>query len=207
VQTDSFAVGWTTGTKTTSVVEYTDIASGTVQTIKDTALSTQHFVPVQNLDSGHTYSVKVYGIDANGNTFGADQPLSVTTLVDHTKPIITALRIDSNLVPGRTDIIQSIVSWKTDKPSTSAVYFEEGAGSANQPLQNKIVNDTGYVQDHVVILPNLKPSTTYRIQIASTDQAGNTLLLPVRTFVTPQQSSSIIDVIFKNFSDTFNFIH
>jgi hypothetical protein len=206
VQPDSFKVGWVTDSKTTSVIQYTDRATGVTQTTEDKALATQHFVSAENLSSGHTFDVQVYGYDQNGNRIGMEGSLVVTTSVDHTLPQIVSLHIDSNLVPGRTDIIQSIVSWKTDKPSTSAVYFEEGAGSVNAQLKNEVQNDTGFVQDHVVILPNLKPSTVYRIQVSSTDQSGNTMILPVRTIITPQQSESIIDIIFKNFSDTFNFI-
>ncbi|HEX8994251.1 MAG TPA: fibronectin type III domain-containing protein, partial [Candidatus Paceibacterota bacterium] len=204
---DSFRVLWNTDSKTTSILEFTDRKTGTAHSVTNTTLEKEHDLTAQDLQPGHVYDVVAYGYDINGSRVGMDTPMTVTTTVDRTLPQITALRIDSNLVPGRTDIIQSIVSWRTDKPSTSAVYFEEGAGTADQALKNKIENETGFVQDHVVILPDLKPSTIYRIQVSSTDQAGNTTLLPIRTIVTPQQSESIVDIIFKNFSSTFNFIH
>ena len=206
VKPDSFRVLWTTSIQTSSSIDFTDRTTGTIQTLKDATLTLAHDLTANNLVSGHTYDVKAYGYDADGNLITMTSTLPVTTLVDKTLPQVTSLRIDSNLVPGRTDIVQSIVSWKTDKPSTSAVYYEEGSGNTTVPLKNKVENDTGFVQDHVVLLPSLKPSTIYRIQVSSTDQAGNTETLPVRTVVTPQQSESIVDIIFKNFSTTFSFI-
>jgi hypothetical protein len=114
--------------------------------------------------------------------------------------------VDSALVPGRTDRTQTIVSWKTDEPATSVVYYEEGTGSATDKLSQ--VKDSGsvYTDNHVVILTNLKPGTIYRFQIVSADDANNMTKLPVRTIVTPSQSESIVDVIFKNFDDTFKFM-
>jgi hypothetical protein len=43
--------------------------------------------------------------------------------------------------------------------------------------------------------------------VESTDGAGNTVKPPVRTIVTPAQTASIMDIIFKNFDDTFKFIN
>ncbi len=205
VKTDSFRVLWATDANTTSAIDFRDTTTGVTQTLKNETPSKQHDLIAQNLISGHTYLVRAYGYDTDGNLLSTASTIPVTTGVDTTPPQVTGLRIDSNLVPGRTDIVQSIVSWKTDKASNSAVYYEEGSGTADQALKNKVENDTGLVTDHVVILPSLKPSTIYRVQVSSTDQAGNTLMLPVRTIVTPQQSESIIDIIFKNFSSTFNF--
>lgn len=203
---DTFRVIWKTDITTTSIIDYTDRKTGRTYTQKDSIFSTKHDIVANNLTPGDTYDVSAYGYDKDGLLVNMNGTLSVTTTVDTKAPTVTSLRIDSNLVPGRTDIIQSLVSWKTDKPSNSVVSYEEGSGSADQLLKNKVSNDTGYIKDHVVILPSLKPSTIYRIQVSSTDQSGNTLALPIRTIVTPQQSESIIDIIFKNFSDTFNFI-
>jgi hypothetical protein len=206
ITTDTFRVVWNTDSPSTSIIDYTNRKTGKTYTQKDSTYSSKHDISAQNLITGNTYDVKAYGYDKNENLISMAGALPVTLAVDIVPPNVTSLRIDSNLVPGRSDIIQSLVSWKTDKPSNSVVTYEEGSGAADQPLKNKVQNDTGFVKDHVVILPSLKPSTIYRIQVSSTDQAGNTLALPIRTIVTPQQTESIVDIIFKNFSDTFNFI-
>ena len=114
--------------------------------------------------------------------------------------------MDSALVPGRTDRTQTIVSWKTDEPATSAVYYEEGSGSPDKSLANKQEDKDTLVENHTVLLTSLKPGTIYRFQISSADDAGNTTTLPIRTIITPKQNQSIVDVIFKNFDDTFKFI-
>jgi hypothetical protein len=204
---DSFVVVWTTDEPTSSIVEYKNIKTGEVSRIIDSVnkIST-HSVKAENLIPGTTYEVKISGINARGNVVEGAEVLKVTTLVDVTPPIIASFKVESSLVSGRTDRAQSIVSWQTDEPSTSIVYYEEGSGSPDKPLANKQQDTTTLVTNHVVILSTLKPGTIYRFQIASKDDAGNTAKLPIRTIITPRQNESIVDVIFKNFDQTFNFL-
>jgi len=204
---DSFVVVWTTDTPTTSIVEYKNLKSGeTSRVIDNSVMSTSHSVPVENLTQGTSFSVKISGVDKNGNVFEGDAPISVTTPVDVTPPVISSFKVESSLVTGRTDRAQSIVSWSTDKPSTSTVYYEEGSGSPDKPLANKQEDIKTFTTNHVVILSVLKPGTIYRFQISSTDGAGNVTKLPIRTIITPTQSQSIVDIIFKNFDQTFGFL-
>lgn len=207
VKTDSFRLIWKTNSPASSIVQYTDKQTGATNTHNDNTLTTNHDVTIENLTPGDTYEVLVSGTDGNGTNIAAEKPITVTTSLDTIPPTVTSLKIDSTLVPGRSNIIQSVVSWKTDKPSTSVVLYDEGSGSVNEPLRNKIQDTSSYVQNHVIVLPDLKPATIYRIQIASTDQAGNTTTLPTRTIVTPQQAESIVDIIFKNFGATFPFLN
>lgn len=207
VKTDSFRLIWKTNSPASSIVQYTDKQTGATNTHSDNTLTTNHDATIENLTPGDTYEVLVSGVDGNGTNITADKPITVTTSLDTIPPTITSLKIDSTLVPGRSNIIQAVVSWKTDKPSTSIVLYDEGSGSVNEPLRNKIQDTSSYVQNHVIVLPDLKPATIYRIQIASVDQAGNTTTLPTRTIVTPQQAESIVDIIFKNFGATFPFLN
>ena len=123
-----------------------------------------------------------------------------------TPPVITDLKVDSSLIVGLTDAVQTIVSWTTDKPSTSAVYYAEGSGAPDAPLPNK-QEDTDLTLNHTIILTSLKAGTVYRFTVESTDDAGNTIKPPVRTIVTPKATQSIMDIIFKNFDDTFKFVN
>ena len=108
---------------------------------------------------------------------------------------------------GIADKTQTIISWQTDEPATSTVYYEEGSGtSLDKPLANKQESQELSL-NHVVIITTLKPGTVYRLQVASADNAGNTKKLPIRKIITPKQAESIIDVIFKNFDESFNFIN
>ena len=203
---NSFTVVWNSDEPTSSIVEYRDGKTGRLSRMIDDTKNKSHSMKVENLTPGTTYTVSVSGINLAGNTIEGNAPITVTTSTDVTAPIITNLKVDSALVAGRTDRIQSIVSWTTDEPSTSTVYFEEGSGTATDALSNKQEDTSTLTTNHVVILSTLKPGTIYRFQIASTDEAGNTLTLPVRTIITPIQNESIVDIIFKNFDQTFNFL-
>lgn len=144
-------------------------------------------------------------MNAQGNTVEGTEAIVVKTSTDTTPPVITNLKVDSALVVGRTDKTQTIVSWTTDEPATSIVSYEEGPGSPDKELANK-QEDNELTKNHVVILTVLKPGTIYRFQISSIDDVGNGVRLPIRTIITPRQAESIVDIIFKNFDETFNFV-
>ena len=202
---DSFTVVWNTDDPTSSIVEYKNTKTGRIDRMTDDAKNTSHSVKLENLIPGTTYEVTVSGVNEIGNLVEGAEPISVITSSDTTAPIMSSFKVDSALVVGRTDRTQTIVSWNTVEPATSIVYYEEGSGSPNQVLTNK-KEDPELTVSHVVILTTLKPGTVYRFQIASTDNANNTMELPIRTIITPKPTESIVDVIFKNFDETFNFI-
>ncbi len=205
---DSFTVVWTTLEPTTSIVEYKDSKRGIAQRKTSDAMKTAHSMKIENLPSGTTYSVDISGLNVGGNVIEAGSPLSVTTSTDTTPPTITGFKVDNALVPGRTDRIQTIVSWTTSEPANGTVYYEEGAGSAGdtKELANKIESLGSYTIAHSVIIPSLKPGTIYRLKVASSDDSGNEGSFGPRTVITPKQTESITDIIFKNFEDSFKFL-
>jgi len=163
---------------------------------------------IENLPSGTAYEVNLSGVTKQGNIAEAGSPLSVTTSTDVTPPIISGFKVDNALVPGRTDRIQTIVSWVTDESSNSVAYYEEGSGSVGDTneLANKNEILDSYVTNHSVILPSLKPGRIYRLKVTSTDDSGNLGSFGPRTIITPKQTESITDIIFKNFEDSFKFL-
>ena len=202
---DSFTVVWTTDDPTSSIVEYKNTKNGRTDKMTDAAKNTSHSVKVENLIPGTTYEVTVSGINNIGNMVEGGEPIMVNTSTDVVPPVISNFKVDSALVIGRTDRTQTIVSWTTDEPATSVVTYEEGSGSPDKALANK-KDDAELTVSHVVILTTLKPGTVYRFQVASTDDANNITKLPIRTIITPRPNESIVDVIFKNFDETFNFL-
>jgi hypothetical protein len=206
VKKDSFTVVWTTDEPTSSIVEYKDLSTGITNRVADSAADNSHSVNIAGLTPGTRYEVSVSGIDAKGNTIESGAPVNVTTSIDVAPPKISNLKVDSSLIVGLADKVQTIISWQTDEPSTSVVNYAEGSGSANAPLTNK-QERLEFTLNHVVILTSLKAGTVYRFTVESTDGAGNTVKPPIRTIVTPQQTASIMDIIFKNFDDTFKFIN
>jgi len=205
---DSFTVVWTTDKKTSSIVEFKNKKTGITERRTDNTKSTPHSMKIENLPSGTTYDVEISGVNEEGNTVEAGAPLTVTTSRDTTAPTISGFKVDNALVPGRTDRIQTIVSWTTDEPANATVYYEEGTGVAGEEkeLANKNEALDAYVLNHSVILPNLKPGTIYRIKVTSNDDSNNNASFGPRTIITPRQTESITDIIFKNFEDSFKFL-
>ena len=155
---------------------------------------------------GNSYNVSVFGYNEKGNKVSIASAVKITTSIDTTSPVITGLTIDSALIPGRNDRTQTIVSWRTDEPSTSTVFFKEGSSAPDEKLTNKAEITNSFVIDHAIVVSSLKAGGLYSIQVASTDAAGNQTLFPIRTAVIPQQSQSVVEIIFKNFEDTFKFL-
>ena len=206
IKKDSFTVVWTTDESTSSIVEYKDLKTGRIARLVDDTMNTSHSTKIENLTNSTSYDVTISGVNAKGNTVEGSSVLSVKTSTDVIPPVISNLKVDSSLVVGRSDKVQTIISWTTDEPSTSTVYYEEGSGSLTDSLANKQV-DAEFTKNHVVILASLKAGTVYRFAVESTDDANNVAKPPIRTIITPKKAESIFDVIFKNFDDTFNFMN
>ncbi len=204
---DSFRVVWTTDKPTSSIVEYKKSGGTSAERKTDLTLNTYHDVLVDKVTPNTTYLVKAYGDDANENRISAKTELTVTTSQDVTPPTISNFKIESTLVPGRADKIQTLISWKTDEPATTAVYYGEGSGSSKDVLPNKQEDTSTLTTNHTMIITNLKPGAIYRLQVASKDDAENEAKTPMRTIITPKQSESIVDVIFSNFDSTFQFMN
>ncbi|HUY05584.1 MAG TPA: fibronectin type III domain-containing protein, partial [Candidatus Paceibacterota bacterium] len=208
IKNDGFTVAWKTDQPTTSIVEYQNLKTGESNLVTDAIRNTYHSVDVKNLPSGTPYSVTVSGVNTSGNRLDAASVLHVTTSVDVTPPIISNFKVDNALVPGRTGFIQTVVGWTTDKLANSTVYYEEGAGAATTTklLANKVESLDTYTTSHIMILPSLKAGTVYRIEVVSTDQSGNTKSFGPTSIITPNQTQSVLDIIVKNFEDTFKFL-
>ena len=207
IKNDSFRISWSTQEPASSIVEVRNTKGEVIKKTEEEK-KTVHDLLVDALTPGTKYDVKVSGYNDKGNLIEGGQTLSITTSVDVTPPVISGFKVDSALVPGRTDKLQTIVSWTTNEPSNSIVYYQEGSATSNSngEFANKVEDKDSYILNHAVILSSFKPGTIYQIKISSTDQAGNKANFGPRTIITPQQNQSIFDVIFKNFEDTFQFL-
>ncbi len=205
IKNNSIRLEWTTAEPTTSSVLYTNEKTKERAIKEDDIPTTNHSVTLENLTPGTTYTLKAYGLNSLGNKIEVEKEFTVTTSKDITPPKISSLKIDSSLVPGRNDRVQAIVRWKTDEPSTSVVFYEEGSGSKEE-LSRRADAGESKTTDHVVVIGGLKTGSIYQIEVSSEDEAGNLEKLPVRTIITPRPSESIVDIIFKNFEDNFRFL-
>ncbi|KKU34963.1 MAG: RCC1 repeat-containing protein, partial [Candidatus Wolfebacteria bacterium GW2011_GWC2_46_275] len=206
VRNTSFRAVWTTEEPVTTIVEYKDMKRGGISRKIDETMKPYHELLIEGLLPATQYEVKVFGYNTRGNLVESGDSIMITTSKDIIAPKINNFKVDGALVPGRTDRIQTIVSWVTDEPSNSTVYYQEGPAIVKGDFSNKSSDLTTFTQTHTVILPNLKPGTVYQMKVESIDQAGNDAYLGPRTIITPQKGESIFDVIFKNFEETFKFL-
>jgi len=198
-----FQVQWQTGEKTSSIVDYTDTATGKKQRVEDNGLVLNHVVHVENLTPNTSYAVRVYGYDADRNLVEGGE-LSVRTTRDIVAPVISNIRINSALLPGQSNLLQTVISWTTDEPTTSQVFYDEGVSKSENLARS--AKQEGYATEHILIVPSLKSSTVYRFRVQSEDQAGNLARSPIKTVLTPERAENVIDVIIKNIQESFGFL-
>ena len=205
IDNDAITLIWSTDEPATSIVEYKNLRTGEINRKIREEKIIEHNIKIENLMPDTSYEIKVSGYNEIGNLIEAGEPIAAKTSKDTASPNISNLKIDGALVPGRTDRVQMVISWKTDEPATSIVEYEEGSAKG-ETLANKVATTDTFVQSHAIIITTFKPGSLYQIRVTSIDDAGNKSASPIRTIITPRQAESIIDVVVKNFEDTFQFL-
>ena len=197
-------IRWITDGETSSFVEYKNLITGKINRTGDSEKVKTHSVSLENLVPDNIYELRVFGYDVKNNIIEGN-PITVRTKKDIVPPIISSIKINNALLPGRTDRLQTVVSWRTNEPSNSLVYFKEGVGVEDITV-NKVGQDYEFTTDHIVIITTLKPSKVYRIKIVSTDESDNIASSPIRTILTPHSAESVFDIITRNLQETFGFL-
>ena len=198
-----FQIQWITSQKTSSIVEYTNTITGRRQQEEDKNLVENHVMKIENLNPATEYSIRTFGYDTDNNIIEGGS-IKVKTTKDLKTPEISNIRINSALLPGQSNLLQTVISWSTDEPSTTQVYYDEGV-SKSEDLA-KSVKQEGLSNEHILIVPSLKPSTVYRFKIISVDQTGNVAKSPIKTVLTPEKGENVIDIIIKNLQESFGFL-
>lgn len=199
-------IRWVTPFETTSYLEYKDLSSGKISRTGDSVSVKNHSILLENLTADTPYEIRAFGYDGKNSISEADL-LKIRTKKDTQAPVISSIKIDNALVPGRSDRLQTVISWKTDEPASSVVHFEEGVSTLKDAaLANSAGQKSEFSTEHIVIITSLKASTVYRIQISSADEAKNEAKTPVRTILTPNSAESVLDVIIRNLEDSFGFL-
>jgi hypothetical protein len=193
-------VKWKTNVPTGSTIEYLDIAKNVSLTQGDTAMLRDHQFVLNKLSSGVSYKVTINAVDEQGNK-AQSKPFFVSTSKDTTPPVISKVSSDSTLYPGKDTRVQTIVSWDTDEPSTSHVFFQEGL--AKDAPQVDVPEDSTMVTAHTVVITKFRPATVYKFHVESSDPSGNKAKSNDFLILTPQQKASVLDVIIGNFEQVF----
>ncbi|NTU69595.1 hypothetical protein HGB13_02055 [bacterium] len=143
-------------------------------------LAKQHSFTIENLEDNSTYSYYVDIKDTQGNTVKSDTNTFKTPL-DANPPKITDVKL-SPLSGSDSSKRGIIITWTTDKESSSQVAYSSGItqGSYNQ----KSPEDPSMTLSHTVVINSLDPGTTYHFQLLSKDKRGNLGESPDYTMLT-----------------------
>ena len=123
---------------------------------------------VSGLPSG-TYALTAKATDAAGN-IGVSPQVNVVVNNDTSKPVIT------NFLPRRTAPSQYTVTWTTNEPATSWVYYcvePVGGGACTYNQREPVNSGTALSTSHRIVLDSLLLNRNYRLTPISCDAAGN----------------------------------
>jgi DNA-binding beta-propeller fold protein YncE len=202
-------VTWVTNVPTDSIVKYTPILGGLADPKNAKIegkpdLAQDHEIVVKGLVQGSMYQFEIESRDAFGNKINKVLP-PLTTGKDTTAPTVAQVKTESALLSGKTDKTQTIISWKTDEPSTTQVVWQEGLVS-DPKLEQKTPLVKSYSLNHIVVITSFKPGTVYRFRVESQDDQGNITASQNYSVLTPLQSRSVIELILQNFEGTFGWM-
>ncbi|PJA90370.1 MAG: hypothetical protein CO137_00450, partial [Candidatus Magasanikbacteria bacterium CG_4_9_14_3_um_filter_32_9] len=206
---ESAKFSWVTNVITDSKVTYIPYRNGELKFdesrfVYDKSITTIHEITVKDLESGVTYQVDISGEDLSGNIISKVIPAYSTSDID-IAPIITQVQTDSAIIPGDDQKIQSIITWATNEPATSQIFYQKGF-STTEELSNKTPFDQNYIKKHVLVLTNFEPGAVYQFQLESIDSTGNTTRSRTYTILTPRQKESVFQIILKNIEETFSWV-
>lgn len=160
-----------------------------------------HVVTLKELDDNSTYHFQASAIDQfKNNVKSADGTFS--TPLDTQGPEVSELKVDVLPVSESSDTASAIVSWTTDKPSTTLVeYDDKGSG---EKYENHSTEDSSLNTSHTVMIKELNTSSNYRFRIVAKDKRENITKTKSSTFITPTKEKSLLQIIIKSLEDTFS---
>ncbi len=131
-----------------------------------------------------SYAYTVTAFDAAGNVSQPSSPANVTTPAASTSPP----QITGVAATGITST-SATISWTTDIPSSSQVFYGTTAGYGQSTTLDDI-----QVTNHSQTLSGLQPATTYHFQVQSTGSVGNTATSSDSTLTTLPSNVTLPDL-------------
>ena len=205
---NSITVTWKTNTLSNSQVRYTpfangDLVSADAKTQGKPEFVKDHEVTVANLPSNTNFLIEISSADVTSAS--ASKVIgTIRTTVDEKTPVISKVRSESTIFPGKTERTQTLIYWETDEPSTSQIFWKEGVGKGDLTEFSKL--DQEYTTSHVMVITSFKPGAVYRFQVESADPSNNKGRSTDFTILTPKKGETVIDLIITNFQDIFGFL-
>jgi hypothetical protein len=202
-------IKWVTNKEANSQVTFIPYHGNTLaveeaKTIKDNNLAIIHNINIHEFKPGVFYSIEIKSTDVQGRSAQEKIDRFSTSETD-TPPEISEIKTDSTIFVDRGKI-QTIISWLTNEPATTKIYFMEGVQPADAQLKNFTDLSADYTKEHIVIIGTFKAGTVYSFRVESIDSGNNITLSNLYTFMTPKQRESIIDVIIRILENTFGWM-
>ncbi len=204
---------WKTNVPTKTSVEYENQCAKDAQDCKkqkltqgDSQLIKTHQFLLKDLISDTDYLVTIRSEDENGLQ-NISKPIKLRTGKDITPPELSQVRTKLSLSPGKEDAVQAVISWKTNEPADTQVFFAEGVKKDDLLKSGeKSPHQPDNTTNHVVVLNKLRPGTVYRFKAVSKDPAGNSNPAKEFKIITPRKEESVLELIIKNFEEAFGFL-
>ena len=200
----SVVLSWKTSLPAKSTIDLSNNKTGEKTTKNDPSFLLDHNFTLSNLQPATNYTLKIIAQDEGGNK-AESSLIPFSTLISKEPPVISDVRVTTALIPGRVQKVQTIITWKTDKPATSRVFYQQGVTS-NSNLVSSIPLDNGLVFNHAMVISSFKPGSVYQFRVESIDSSGNRSLSNAFTILTPRPQQSVLDLIIKNLNQTFGFL-
>lgn len=197
---------WTTSIPTEGAVEFKDPVTGQLKSQGTERVSTKQVLDLVDLAPNTTYRGAVVARSEDG-VITRSAPFTFKTGRDNVPPEFSQIRTKLTLSPGKEDVVQAVITWKTNEPANTQVFYAEGVkrddlltAGEKAPLQDDLVTS------HVVVLNKLRPGTVYRFRAVSYDAAGNHGSSKEFKLITPRKAESVLELIIKNFEEAFGFL-
>jgi hypothetical protein len=204
VQEDSATITWDTNVPVSAIIEYTDLNTNLTKIEGNTTLVTAHSIQLNNLKFDTYYSA-IVKVQNEQNEQTVSEPVTFTTTKDVVPPVISKINTESTLYPGADNKTQTIISWRTDEPSTCQFFFHQGLTVAGE-TPDSLPAEEDFTANHVQVVTAFQPATVYKFWIECNDKTLNKVKSEDYTMLTPAKEQSILDLIIKNFEGTFGWL-
>jgi hypothetical protein len=201
---------WVTNKESDSAITFTPyrgniLALEEAKTFREDTMSALHEMKIEEFVGGTYYDVVIISKDTAGN-IAQESFERFSTTEDDLPPKISYIKTESTVFVDRSNKIQTVISWLTNEPATSRVYFQEGVQGGNAELQESTNLNTSYVKEHIMVITKFKPGIVHSFRVESIDSGGNITISKVHTFMTAKKRESIIDIILGILENTFGWL-
>lgn len=204
VASSTIKVSWESNVPTSSTVLVYEDGNNSPKEFSTATLSIKHSVIVTGLNDNTTYRMIAQGSDAHGNLATSDYN-RVTTDYDTRPPVISNIISESATSGyGTNSTAQVMISWDTDELSTSQVEYSEGVTGDSFAMSS--AKDGALTTSHVVILRDLKPSSSYYYRVVSADKSNNVTKSDTGSVLTNLAQSSILDTVIQSLQNALGWI-